>query len=241
LHYRRILLKLSGEALAGEKGFGIDTRILDEIVSRVKEATESGVSVALVIGGGNFFRGTQADEALDRVTADSIGMLATVMNALAFRAALAGSGVTCCLMSALAIPGVAAPVDIQEARRRLGGGEVVIFAGGTGNPFFSTDTNAALRALEVGADVLVKATKVDGIYDRDPVKDPGAVFFRELDYDEVLAGRLAVMDATAVSLCRENGLELRVINIFDPLSLKRLVAGEEVGTTVRGRRKDRGG
>jgi len=241
LHYRRILLKLSGEALAGEKGFGIDTRILDEIVSRVKEATESGVSVALVIGGGNFFRGTQADEALDRVTADSIGMLATVMNALAFRAALAGSGVTCCLMSALAIPGVAAPVDIQEARRRLDGGEVVIFAGGTGNPFFSTDTNAALRALEVGADVLVKATKVDGIYDRDPVKDPGAVFFRELDYDEVLAGRLAVMDATAVSLCRENGLELRVINIFDPLSLKRLVAGEEVGTTVRGRRKDRGG
>ncbi|HPP81154.1 MAG TPA: UMP kinase [Deltaproteobacteria bacterium] len=241
MHYRRILLKLSGEALAGEKGFGIDTRILDEIVSRVKEATESGVSVALVIGGGNFFRGTQADEALDRVTADSIGMLATVMNALAFRAALAGSGVTCCLMSALAIPGVAAPVDIQEARRRLDGGEVVIFAGGTGNPFFSTDTNAALRALEVGADVLVKATKVDGIYDRDPVKDPGAVFFRELDYDEVLAGRLAVMDATAVSLCRENGLELRVINIFDPLSLKRLVAGEEVGTTVRGRRKDRGG
>jgi len=240
LLYRRILLKLSGEALAGERGFGIDEGILVSLAREVGVVRSAGVQTGIVIGGGNFIRGAAAAGPIDRVSADSMGMIATIMNALAFRAALVREGTPCSVMSALPIAGVVRPVDAVEAVRSLEDGCVVVFAGGTGNPFLSTDTCAALRALEIGADVLVKATKVDGIYDRDPVRDTDAVFLAELDYDEVLAGRLAVMDATAVSLCRDNNLELRVINIFGHGALARLVAGEPIGSVVGGRRENRG-
>ncbi len=241
MQYRRILLKLSGEALAGGKGFGIDEAVLSGFASQVAGAVKADVRMGLVIGGGNFFRGAVSPGVLDRVSADAVGMLATVMNALAFRSALNACGVPCVVMSALVMPGLAPPVDVPGALRHLDAGDVVIFAGGTGNPFFSTDTAAALRALEMRADVLVKATKVDGIYDRDPVLHRDAVFYPELDYDEVLSGRLAVMDATAVSLCREHSLELRVINIFDPAALSGLIEGRAVGSVVRARRGNRGG
>lgn len=240
MHYRRILLKLSGEALAGSRGFGLDEAVLGTVAEKIKRVRDAGVQVGVVIGGGNFLRGAQAAGVIDRVSSDAMGMLATVMNSLAFRAVLRARGVPCTVMSALAVQGVVPPVDAAEAVRLLDNGEVVVFAGGTGNPFFSTDTCAALRALEIGAEVLVKATKVNGIYDRDPVLHEGAVFLAELDYDEVLEKRLAVMDATAVSLCREHGLELRVLNIFETGALERAVAGERVGSVVRGRSKSRG-
>jgi uridylate kinase len=231
--YRRILLKLSGEALAGEKGFGIDEATLKRFVDPVKDAAASGVEVGLVVGGGNFFRGVSAASVIDRVSADHMGMLATVMNALAFRAALASQGLECRVMSAIPMDMICEPVLVDQARRHLAGGAVVIFAGGTGNPFFTTDTNAALRALEIGADVLIKATKVNGIYDRDPVKHPDAEFFAAVDYDTVLRLNLGVMDATAISLCREHALEVRVINIFEPDGLMRLLRGEAIGSVVR--------
>ncbi len=231
--YRRILLKLSGEALAGGKGTGIDEATLKGFVGPVKDAVAAGVEVGLVVGGGNFFRGVGAASVIDRVSADHMGMLATVMNALAFKGALASQGLECRVMSAIPMDTVCEPMVSEQARRHLAGGAVVIFAGGTGNPFFTTDTNAALRALEVGADVLIKATKVNGIYDRDPVKHPDAEFFESLDYDTVLRLNLGVMDSTAISLCREHGLEVRVINIFEPDGLMRLLRGEAIGSVVR--------
>ncbi|NMD40390.1 MAG: UMP kinase, partial [Deltaproteobacteria bacterium] len=231
--YRRILLKLSGEALSGGSGNGIDEATLQRFVVPVKAAAARGIQVGLVIGGGNFFRGVGASSVIDRVSADHMGMLATVMNALAFRGALVNQGVACRVMSAIPMTGVAEPMATHQAVRYLEEGVVVIFAGGTGNPFFTTDTNAALRALEIRADVLIKATKVNGVYDKDPVKHEDARFFAELDFDTVLGLNLGVMDATAVSLCRDNDLEVRVINIFEQDGLSRLLDGEAVGSVVR--------
>ncbi|HPI93156.1 MAG TPA: UMP kinase [Deltaproteobacteria bacterium] len=236
LLYRRILLKLSGEALAGGRGWGIDEATLKGFATTVKNVVNGGTQVGLVIGGGNFFRGVSASSVIDRVSADHMGMLATVMNALAFKGALMSHGVQCRVMSAIPMATIAEPMVSQQAIRHLEDGAVVVFAGGTGNPFFTTDTNAALRALETGADVLIKATKVNGIYDKDPVKHGDARFFPELDFDTVLSLNLGVMDATAVSLCREHGLELRVINIFEQDGLARLLNGEAVGSVVRARR-----
>lgn len=238
--YRRILLKLSGEAFSGGKGSGIDEATLKAFVTPVKTALEGGVQVGMVIGGGNFFRGVSASSVIDRVSGDHMGMLATVMNALAFKGALMSQGVGCRVMSAIPMTGIAEPMAAHQAVRYLEGGEVVIFAGGTGNPFFTTDTNAALRALEIKADVLIKATKVDGIYDKDPVRHDDARFFPELDFDTVLGMNLGVMDATAVSLCRDHGLEVRVINIFERNGLARLLEGEAVGSVVRVRRTGNG-
>ena len=238
--YRRILLKLSGEALSGGSGNGIDETTLKRFVAPVKAALAGGTQVGLVIGGGNFFRGVSASSVIDRVSADHMGMLATVMNALAFRGALMNHGVACRVMSAIPMTGVAEPMAAHQAVRYLEEGMAVIFAGGTGNPFFTTDTNAALRALEISADVLIKATKVNGIYDKDPVKHEDARFFPELDYDTMLRLNLGVMDATAVSLCRDHDLEVRVINIFEQDGLARLLKGEAVGSVVRVRRTGNG-
>lgn len=234
--YRRVLLKLSGEALAGGHGLGIDEATLTLFAEMVKAALDDGAQIGIVLGGGNFFRGVGASGAIDRVSADHMGMLATVMNALAFKGALAAKGVDARVMSAIPMATVAEPMVSEQARRHLDKGRVVLFAGGTGNPFFTTDTNAALRALEIGADVLIKATKVNGIYDKDPVKHTDARFYPELDFDTVLRLNLGVMDATAVSLCRDNALEVRVINVFEPDSLSRLLRGEAVGSVVKARR-----
>jgi len=236
LHYRRILLKVSGEALAGGKGFGIDEATLTSFVAPIKAAHDSGVQVGLVIGGGNIFRGISAASMVDRVSADYMGMLATVINALAFKGALVSQGVECRVMSAIPIASTAEPITSERAIRHLEKGRVVVFAGGTGSPFFTTDTTAALRALEIRADVLIKATKVNGIYDKDPMRQGDALFFPELDVDTVLALNLGVMDAAAISLCREHNLEVRVINIFERNSLARLLEGEEIGSVVRSRR-----
>jgi uridylate kinase len=236
LIYSRILLKLSGEALAGSKGFGIDGATLSAIASPVKIAHEMGTQVGIVIGGGNIFRGINASAGSDRVNADYMGMLATVINALAFKGALEMHGLECRVQSAIEMPSVVERHVKARAVKHLEKGRVVIFAGGTGSPFFTTDTTAALRALEIGAEVLIKATKVNGIYDRDPLKEPDATFFPELDFDTVLSMNLGVMDATAISLCRENNLEVRVINIFEKENLLRLLTGQAVGSVVRARR-----
>jgi uridylate kinase len=235
--YRRILLKLSGEALAGGMGFGIDEPTLTAVASPIKGALEMGTQVALVIGGGNIFRGINASVGSNRIDADYMGMLATVINALAFKGTLERQGVECRVMSAIEMYPVAERHISARAVRHLEKGRVVIFAGGTGSPFFTTDTNAALRALEIGADVLIKATKVNGVYDRDPVKFPQAEFFPELDYDAVLRMNLGIMDATAVSLCRQNNLEVRVINVFEGEGLIRLLRGETIGSVLRARRE----
>ncbi len=236
MQYRRILLKVSGEALAGGKGYGIDDATLKSFSGLVKSAVSANVQVGLVIGGGNFFRGISAGSVIERVNADQMGMLATVMNALAFRSAIVDAGLKCTIMSAIPIPSMTEPVSSAKAISHLEQGRVVIFAGGTGSPFFTTDTTAALRALEIKADVFIKATKVNGIYDKDPVKHEDAKFFKELDYDTVLKMNLGVMDAAAISLCRENALEVRVINIFEHESLARLLKGDEVGSVLRTRR-----
>ncbi len=236
MHYRRILLKVSGEALAGGKGYGIDDSTLVRFAALVKAAVDARVQTGLVIGGGNFFRGISSGSVIERVGADQMGMLATVMNALAFKSALIALSQKCTLMSAIPIPSMTEPVASERAISHLEEGRVVIFAGGTGSPFFTTDTTAALRALEIKADVFIKATKVNGIYDKDPMKHDDAQFYKELDYDSVLKMNLGVMDAAAISLCRENSLEVRVINIFEHESLARLLKGEEVGSVLRTRR-----
>ncbi|HVN72349.1 MAG TPA: UMP kinase [Desulfomonilia bacterium] len=236
MQYRRILLKVSGEALAGGKGFGIDEAMLAGFVAPVKAAHDNGAQVGIVIGGGNIFRGISAGSMIDRVSADHMGMLATVINALAFKGALIAQGIECRVMSAIPMATMADPMVSEKAVRHLEKGRVVVFAGGTGSPFFTTDTTAALRALEINADVLIKATKVNGIYDKDPMKHKDAVFFPQLDFDTVLKMNLGVMDAAAISLCRDHNLEVRVINIFEHDSLARLLKGEEIGSVVRARR-----
>ncbi len=234
--YKRILLKLSGEALAGDRGHGFDPDTLYAIASNVVDAIDLGIQVGLVIGGGNIFRGQDAPIASDRVSADHMGMLATVINALALKGSLEKLGKPARVFSAIDMPRVAETYVASRAIACLENSETVIFAGGTGCPFFTTDTTAALRALEIRAEVLIKATKVNGIYDKDPVKHPDAVFYPELDYDQVLGMKLGVMDATAISLCRDNDLAVRVINIKDPKNLKALLLGEPVGSVVKPRR-----
>ncbi|MEJ5241024.1 MAG: UMP kinase [Anaerolineales bacterium] len=233
LKYRRVLLKLSGEALAGEGGFGIDPSEVEAIARRIKEVYDLGVQVAVVIGAGNLWRGKQGlDRGMDRATADYMGMLGTVMNALALMDALERIGVYTRVQSAIEMRAVAEPYIRRRAIRHLEKGRVVIFSAGTGNPYFSTDTAAALRAMEIDADVLIKATKVDGVYDSDPKKNPQAQKFDYLSYIEVLNRRLEVMDSTAISLCMENHLPILVLNLWDEHALLAALQGEKVGTLV---------
>jgi uridylate kinase len=235
--FRRILLKLSGEALAGEKGSGLDQPTLRRVAEEVGSIHALGVEIGLVIGGGNIFRGiSAAASGMDRTTADYMGMLATVINSMALQQALEGVGVPTRVQSAMTITRVAEPFIIRRALRHLEKGRVVIFAAGTGNPYFSTDTAAVLRASEIRADVIIKGTKVDGVYSADPVKHPDAEFFRRLSYLDVLSKQLKVMDSTAISLCMDNGLPLRVLNMNQPDHLRRLVLGEDLGTLISGER-----
>jgi uridylate kinase len=231
--YKRILLKLSGEALAGERGYGIDDKIISLICAAIKDVHKKGVQIGIVIGGGNIFRGLSGKKIVDRVNADYMGMMATVINSLALQGTFKTLGVESRVLSALEIKGVVEPFAVSQAIKHLDEKKIVIFAGGTGNPFFTTDTAAALRALEIEADVLIKCTKVDGIYDKDPVTSPDAKFFRELTYDQVLVKDLKVMDATAISLCREGNLTIRVLSIKDPKNLKKAIENERVGSIVR--------
>ncbi|MBV6422493.1 MAG: Uridylate kinase [Steroidobacteraceae bacterium] len=231
--YARILVKLSGEALLGSADYGIDPVVLKRIALEIKDVAGLGVQVAVVIGGGNIFRGAGlARSGMDRVTADQMGMLATVMNALAMQDALEGVGMHARVQSAIRINEVCEDFIRRRAVRHLEKGRIVIFAGGTGNPFFTTDTAASLRAIEIEADVLLKATKVNGIYSADPVTHPGAQRYARLTFDRVLAERLNVMDATAIVMCRDNGLPLQVFNLNNAGDLMRIVRGEDVGTVV---------
>ena len=231
--YNRVLLKLSGEALLGSLEYGVDPAVIRRIASEIVEVLALNVQVGLVIGGGNIFRGTGLAEAgMDRVTGDQMGMLATVINSLALQDALERQGVVARVMSAIQIHEVCEDYIRRRAVRHLERGRVVIFAAGTGNPFFTTDTAASLRAIEVGADVLIKATKVDGVYSADPLKDPQAVRYEGLSFDQILDDRLNVMDATAVVMCRDNNLPLVVFNLANEGDLIRLVRGETLGTAV---------
>ncbi|MDQ5908713.1 MAG: uridylate kinase [Pseudomonadota bacterium] len=231
--FKRILLKLSGEALMGTGDYGIDTEVIARMADEVRELRQMGVEVGMVIGGGNLFRGAGLAQAgMDRVTADHMGMLATVMNSLAMQDTLERLGVFTRVMSAIRINQVCEDYLRRRAIRHLEKGRVVIFAAGTGNPFFTTDSAASLRAVEIGADVMLKATKVDGIYSADPFKDPQAVRYARLTYDEALERKLQVMDATAIVMCREHNLPLMVFNINRRGDLVRIVCGENVGTTV---------
>ena len=235
LAYRRVLLKLSGEALAGEAGYGIDDAVLTRLASEIHEVHALGVELAVVIGGGNIFRGIAgATHGIERATADYMGMLATVMNGLALQAAIERHGVQTRVLSALEMKEVAEPYIRRRATRHLEKGRVIIFAAGTGNPFFTTDTAAGLRAVEIGADIVCKATKVDGIYDSDPMLNPNAVRYRELTYLDVLSQKLKVMDSTAISLCMDNELPVLVFNMLEAGNLKRAMLGEPIGTVVRG-------
>ena len=231
--YRRIVLKLSGEALAGTQGYGIDPPVLDRVGAEVRDVTELGVQVAIVIGGGNIFRGIAASAGgMDRATADYMGMLATIINALALQDSLEKAGLQTRVLSAIEMRAVAEPYIRRRAIRHLEKGRVVIFAAGTGNPFFTTDTAGALRAVEIGADAIVKATKVDGIYSADPKKDPMARRIEKVTYIEVLNRGLGVMDTTAISLCMDNKLPIVVFDLTRPGNIKRLVLGEPVGSIV---------
>jgi uridylate kinase len=231
--YARILVKLSGEALMGGGDYGIDPEVLRRIASEIVEVQARGTQVAVVIGGGNIFRGAGLARAgMDRVTADHMGMLATVMNALAMQDALEGLGTYARVMSALRINEVCEDYIRRRAIRHLEKGRVVIFGAGTGNPFFTTDTAASLRAIEIGADVLLKATKVNGIYDSDPVRNPAARRYKSLTFDQVLTDRLMVMDATSIVMCRDNNMPLRVFNLHNSGDLLRIIDGEDVGTVV---------
>jgi uridylate kinase len=236
--YKRILLKLSGEALQGEEPYGISPSVLETVSEEIKDVCALGVETAVVIGGGNIFRGVAgASTGMDRSTADSMGMLATVINALALQDFLERRGIMTRVQTALEIKQVAEPYIRRRAIRHLEKGRVVILAAGTGNPFFTTDTAATLRALEIGAEVILKATKVDGVYDRDPMRYENAVKFKELSYMEVLKRELKVMDATAISLCMEGDIPIVVFNLFDHGNIKRIVVGEEIGTTLRSARQ----
>lgn len=233
--YHRILLKLSGEVLAGEGSYGISTAVLNRIAGEIKEVAGLGTEVGIVIGGGNIYRGISADEqGIDRVSADYMGMLATIINSLAMQNAIERQGVPSRVLSAITMPQVAEPYIRRRATRHLEKKRVVIFAAGTGNPYFSTDTAAALRAIEIGAEIILKATKVDGIYDRDPVIDKSARRFTDISYLEVLNKSLKVMDATAVSLCMDNNLPMIIFNLTTSGNIKKVVLGESIGTTIKG-------
>jgi uridylate kinase len=233
--YRRILLKLSGEALGDAQNNGIDGKLVDDMAAQIGEVRKSGVEVVIVIGGGNIFRGVSGTaKGIERATADYMGMLATVINALALQDALERHGVATRVQSAITMTQIAEPFIRRRAVRHLEKGRVVIFAAGTGNPYFSTDTAAALRANEMGAEVILKATKVDGIYDSDPKKNPKAKRYARIAYIEALQKQLKVMDSTAFSLCMDNKMPIIVFDLFKPHNLKRVVLGEEVGTLVTG-------
>ena len=235
LKYKRILLKLSGEALSGKSGFGIDVDEAESVASRIKEVHEMGVEVAVVIGGGNLWRGKQGlEHGMDRATADYMGMLGTVMNALIVMDALERSGVYTRVMSAIEMRAIAEPYIRRRAIRHLEKRRVIIFSAGTGNPYFSTDTGAALRATEIGADIVIKATKVDGVYDADPRMTPNAKKFDDMTYIDFLNRRLTIMDSTAVTLCMENNLPILVLNFWDKNALTSALRGEAVGTLVSG-------
>jgi uridylate kinase len=233
LKYKRIILKVTGEILAGAHHFGIDSRMVRGFAEEIKEVQDIGCEIALVIGGGNIFRGLEGtEEGMERATADTMGMLATVINSLALQDALEKIGVSTRVMSAVEMRQVAEPYIRRRATRHLEKGRVVLLAGGTGNPYFTTDTAASLRAMEVGAEVILKATKVDGVYDVDPLKYQGAKRYGELSYIEVLNKELKVMDSTAISLCMDNRLPIIVFNIMEKGNIKRVVRGEEIGTLV---------
>ncbi len=231
--YKRVLLKLSGEALMGDDAYGINRATIERMVADVSDIAQMGVEVAIVIGGGNIFRGVAPGaQGMDRATADYMGMLATVMNSLALADAMRQSGLTARVMSAIAIEQVVEPYVRPKALQYLEEGKIVIFAAGTGNPFFTTDTAAALRGAEIGAEVVLKATKVDGIYSSDPKKDPSATRYASIGFDEAITKRLQVMDATAFALCRDQKLPIRVFSIVKPGALKNVVLGQDEGTLV---------
>lgn len=234
LKYKRLLLKLSGESLMGDKGFGIDHKVLTFFAEEVKKIKEIGVQLGIVIGGGNIYRGLSAGEqGIDRVTGDQMGMLATMINSLALQNAIEDQGIYTRLMSAIKMEEIAEPYIRRRAIRHLEKGRVVIFGAGTGHPYFSTDTAASLRAVEIEAEAIVKGTRVDGVYDSDPEKNPKALKFEDISYLDVLKLNLKVMDMTAVSLCRENNLPMIVFNMDIPGNLLKLVTGENVGTVIR--------
>jgi uridylate kinase len=233
IQYKRILIKLSGEALSGNEGYGIDQDATIEVAGQIKDLRKMGVEIAIVLGGGNIYRGKKNEKAgMDRVTGDYIGMMATVMNALALQNALENLGLETSVQTALAIEKIAKPYVRKDALAYLKKGVVVIFACGTGNPYFTTDTAAALRAIEIKADILFKATKVDGVYDRDPELHKNAKFYPEISYSDVLKKDLQVMDLTAITLCKENQLPLAVFNMRKKGNLKKAVLGEHIGTIV---------
>ncbi len=231
--YRRVLLKLSGEALMGEQGYGIDPAIVQWIAADVAAVVAAGTEVAIVVGGGNIFRGLKGSAAgMDRATADYVGMLATVMNAISLQDALERAGVPTRVQTAIAMQEVAEPYIRRKAIRHLEKGRVVVFGAGCGNPFFTTDTTAALRAAEINADVVFKATKVDGVYDKDPAKHADAVRYDTLTFQQVLSGELEVMDSTAIALCKDNDIPIVVFDLFGPGNIGRVVAGEPIGTRI---------
>lgn len=234
LKYKRVLLKLSGESLMGKKGFGIDHNVLEFFSTEVKKIHDIGVQLGIVIGGGNIYRGLSAgDQGIDRVTGDQMGMLATMINSLALQNAIEHKGIYTRLMSAIKMEEIAEPYIKRRAQRHLEKGRVIIFGAGTGHPYFSTDTAASLRAVEIGADVIVKGTRVDGVYDSDPEKNPNAFKFENISYLDILQKNLRVMDLTAVSLCQENHLPMIVFNMDVPDNLLKLVKGENVGTLIQ--------
>lgn len=232
--YKRILLKLSGEALMGRGTHGIDPDVAQRLAGEIHAVASQGVQLGLVIGGGNILRGAGlASQGMNRVSGDHMGMLATVINALAMQDAIEKTGTACSVMSALSIDQVCEPYSSRQAIHYLEQGRVVIFAAGTGNPFFTTDSAASLRAIEIGADIMLKATKVDGVYTADPVTDPDATLYSRISYDEAIARKLGVMDATALVLCSEHNMPLRVFNVFEAGHLGRIVDGQDIGTLVQ--------
>jgi uridylate kinase len=234
LVYKRALLKLSGEALAGDKGFGLDFHVVERMTDEIKAVRQSGAELGLVIGGGNIMRGSQASQqGMDRVSADYMGMLATIINALALQDILEKKGVDTRVMTAIRMEALAEPYIRRRAVRHLEKGRVVILAGGTGNPYFSTDTAAVLRALEIEAQVILKATNVDGVYSADPKKDPTATFLAEVSYQEAIVQGLGVMDSNAFALCKDNKLPIQVFNINQPGAIVRILRGERIGTIVQ--------
>lgn len=234
--FKRILLKLSGEALMGDKSFGIDQKVTNFIANELKDIYNSGVQIAIVIGGGNIFRGLEASaEGLERTSADYMGMLATVLNALALQSALEHNGIATRVQSAIEMRELAEPYIRRRAVRHLQKRRIVIFAGGTGNPYFTTDTAAALRAMEIGAQVILKATRVDGVYSSDPLKDPHAKKYPEITYIDVLRKGLQVMDSTAISLCMDNNLPIIVFNLTGKGNIRKILEGKKIGTLVKGK------
>lgn len=232
-NYKRILLKISGESLQGDLGFGVSPAVVEEIASEIKEVQALGIEIGIVIGGGNIFRGMHAaQQGMDRVTADYIGMLATVINSLALQDALEKIGVATRVLTSFPMRALAEPYIRRRAVRHLEKGRVVVFGGGTGNPYFTTDTTAALRAVEMNADIILKATKVDGVYDKDPIKYKGAKKFTSLKYIDALKKRLKVMDSTAISLCMDNNLPIVVFNLTRRGNIKKVVQKQRIGTTV---------